>query len=280
MCFSCKHRKHNESSSNIEFALDSNSISVLYSELTFSIPSPNQTALLIKKNKQLFSSDILCPVKKTDTYTTSFKKALIMGIWGADLCYLNLYNQKELALPYFNNINKVIKELDITKPFEPGFLSRIENQFGNNDSLMIYLSELYQKCDEYLKYNEQNDVSSLIITGGWIESFYFLTNLYSQTKDKQIFALILYQKEVVNNLIKILEPFYNRTIEFKDLTDNLIDIAYEFDVIDMNNSIESINIDSFEKYSYVKNNAEYSISGQEFTNLTALSARLRDKFIN
>jgi len=277
--FSCKQRENSESSS-LEIAMDSATINVIYSNACFSIPSPNQTSLLIKKNYLKFTPELITPVNKTENYATSFNKAIILGIWGADISYLNLYNQKELALPYFRNIYTLLNELEISKPFQPEFFTKMEDNFGNNDSLMSYISELYRRCDEYLKYNERNDIGCLIITGGWIESFYFLTNLYTKTKDKQIFALILYQKEIIDNLIKILGPYYYKTDEYKNLTDDLANLAYEFDVIDIENSTEKTYLDSIRQYTFVKNNTKFIISGSQLTNLATLSSQLRYKYID
>ncbi|MEO0405221.1 MAG: hypothetical protein AAF193_10150, partial [Bacteroidota bacterium] len=57
----------------------------------FSIPSPVQTAILFKKLKVPYHSDILNSLDNAPTYTTRFQKALNLGVYGADLAYLSNY---------------------------------------------------------------------------------------------------------------------------------------------------------------------------------------------
>jgi hypothetical protein len=276
---SCRNEKHQNTSSGILVDMDSSYLKVKYAEAIFTIPSPNQTLILLKKTNTEFNPELLSSALKIEKYTTTFKKSLVLGILGADISYLYLYNQKEIALHYLDNIHNLLENLEITKPFQPVFFKKIEENFGNNDSVLIYLSELYQKCDEYLKYNDRNEIGTLIIAGGWIESFYILTKLYSKTNDKRLFTLILYQKEVLDNLIKILSPLYKKSAEYKGLIDDISNIAYAFDVVDTKESITDILSDTNQNITFVKNETKYILSGSQLEGLATLSLKLREKYI-
>src|SRR5687768_11415383 len=63
----------------------------------FSIPSPFQTATLIKNSGAPFNSSLLNPVGNKDNYSTNFHKALNLGIYGADMGYLTIYEKTDDA---------------------------------------------------------------------------------------------------------------------------------------------------------------------------------------
>jgi hypothetical protein len=276
---SCRSEKQQNISSGISMDMDSTNVKIKYSESIFTIPSPTQTLILLRNTNTEYNSELLSPITKSANYTTTFKKSLILGIWGADICYLNLYHQKEIALHYIDNIQNILNDLEITQPFKPNFFNKIEENFGNNDSIMNYLSELNRKCDEYLKYNDRGDIGALIITGGWMESFFILSKLYSQTNDKKLFTLILYQKEIINNLIQLLSPLYKKSAEYTALINDLTDIAYEFDVVDSNNSIYGILTDSTNNQTFIKNKTEFILTGSQLEGLYSKILKLRKKYI-
>ena len=59
-------------------------------------------------------------------------------------------------------------------------MKRFQGNMENRDSLLIMVSQLNSLSDEYLKENESEDVSALILYGGWVESLYFTTQLTAQ----------------------------------------------------------------------------------------------------
>ena len=61
----------------------------------FYIPSPVQTSLLMKKIAAPYSKDLLNDVSKAETYTTSFKQAVNIGVYGADLGYITANNKNQ-----------------------------------------------------------------------------------------------------------------------------------------------------------------------------------------
>jgi hypothetical protein len=275
---SCNSKKGNNMSDSPVLAVDSTNLKLKFSETVFSIPSPSLTLYLLKDCHLEFNPSVISPIQKTERYATTFRKSLIFGMWGADICYLNLYNQKDRAIHYFENLKVVMDELNISKSIPSSFLSGIEDNFGNNDSVLIMLSDLFRKSDEYLKFNDRQDVSSLIIAGGWIESISFLSKLYQQTRDKRIFTLMLYQKNVVDNLIKILSPLYKKTSEYTELIDDLTEIAYSFDVVDVNEVFTGV--DSVSNFYYIKNNTSYNLTGSNLDNFGKLIEKLRSKYLD
>ncbi len=73
----------------------------------FSIPSPLQTAMLIQKTGSAYDKSILNTKENMNQYATDFSKALNLGIYGADLGYVNMYSKTQDAISYLAAVKKL-----------------------------------------------------------------------------------------------------------------------------------------------------------------------------
>jgi len=277
--FSCDSQRKKTIVSVPAFENDSISLRLKYAETSFVVPSPNQASLLLKKSNIQFYDDLATPSVTLEKFTTTTKKSLALGIFGADLSYLNLFDQKEVAMKYLQNVQSLMSDLEIMPSIEKTTLKKIENNFGNNDSVLYYLSELYKSSDLFLKANDRRDICSLIVAGGWIESFYFLAEIYNRTHKDEIFTLILYQSDILDNLIKLLSPFYERSTEFTVLIDDLVNIAYEFDVVDKVQLTTKVETDTEHQFTKILNQARHLLTGSKLENLEKYATSLRNKIL-
>lgn len=276
---SCHSKTRNNQGSKETFEADSISLKLKYAEIKFVVPSPGQTALLLKKSNIGFYDDLITPSGSMLKFTTTTQKSLAMGVLGADLSYLNLYNQREACARYLQNVQSLMSDLQITLPIDKEAVKRLEANIGNNDSVLYYLGNLYRNADLYLKANDRRDICSLIIAGGWVESFYFLTQIYSKTPNEEIFTLILYQSDILDNLIRILSPFYEKSTEFRGLIDDLVNIAYEFDVVDKVQTTTKVETNTSQKLTTVYNQSGHLLTGSKLNKLSVLADNLRKKIL-
>ena len=96
------------SKNNTDSKTDSTSRKAKSLENEFTVPSPDQTVYLINKYNVEFDERLLCPLKDIESLNTTFDKSLIMGMWGADLSYLALHDQKEQCRKYLGKIIEMI----------------------------------------------------------------------------------------------------------------------------------------------------------------------------
>jgi hypothetical protein len=276
---SCSSDNRNGRYSAIPFETDSVSLKLKYAETSFIVPSPHQTSILLKKCNISYDDKLINSAGNIEKYTTTTKKSLALGVFGADLSYLNLYEQREHAVKFLQNIEVLMNELELGQALDKKIIKKIEANFGNNDSVLYYLSILYRDEDLCLKANDRRDVCSLIIAGGWIESFYFLTGLYSKTHKEEVFNLILFQSEILDNLIKLLSPYYDKSADFTDLIDDLVNIAYEFDVVDKIEPDIKSETDTILKKTIIYNKKKHILTGSRLENLARYATELRNKII-
>lgn len=199
----------------------------------FSIPSPIQMVSLIKSQDDVFNASVLTDASKVENFTTTFKRAINMGVYGADLGYATIYEKNLQAVVYLNSIDKLSTDLSISGAFDAELVQRFIDNGNNQDSMLVIMSEGYRKGDQFLKDNEQHDVASLILTGGWIESMYFATTSFEKTKDQEIANRIGEQKTALKTIIDLLTDF-NAEGTYTELIADLKDVQVDFDQIKFN----------------------------------------------
>ncbi len=263
--FSCGENQQGEQlEEKIMQTIDSNTSTIIkFDNTLFSMPSPYEIAYLVKKANITYNKDIINPYNKSSSYVTNFDKSLNLGVYGSNLGYLTLYEQNSDAIQYFSVIKILSQELNIENAFDKKTVNRIESNIGNKDSLMYIVSNSYRMADQYLKDNNRNDIGVLILAGGWIESTYILTQLAKQAKKTEILRRIAEQKRPLDNLIKLLSPYYNNSKEYSELTDQLIDLAYDFDGIDIKYTYEPPTIDEKNKLTIINSKSEILFSDQQ-----------------
>lgn len=196
----------------------------------FTIPSPVQTAFLIKEEGTAFNSELMNKAENGDSYTTSFKKALNMGVYGADMGYITLYENTDLSLKYLKTVRKIAGELDLSGAFNDELASRFSDNMGNQDSMLVFVNEAYKNADDYLKKNDKSNVAALVVVGGWVEAVHFAAQSAVETKNEKLIARVAEQKQALKNLIAMLKSLegYTEVEEYEDLTIELEDLLTHF----------------------------------------------------
>ena len=220
----------------------------------FSIPSPVQTAILLKQASGSFNAELINPAENADKYSTTYSRALNLGVYGADLGYATLFGQQKESMNYLKALQTLADGLSIAGAFDKSFAERFERNMNQQDSLLIIVQDAYRTGDKFLKNNKQKDISSLILAGGWIESMYFACQLNTLQPNPQIIERIGEQKQSLETLLSILSGYntdnmndalLNDLNEINDLFKE-VQFSYTFrePVTDASNHIITLNHDS------------------------------------
>jgi len=246
-----------------------------------SIPSPIQTSMLLKKSGAPYSKAILNVPANVSKYSTAVKKALNLGIYGADLGYVILYQQTQDAIGYLSTVKKLGDELGVSGAFSESLLKRFEKNMDKQDSLMSLSSEAFRSSDAYLKNNERLDASALIIAGGWIEGLYFTTQMVNgKVKDKTpLIQRIGEQKNTLDNLIKLLTPYYQQE-GYTEFIDALIDLAStEFDKVEVKYNYIKPTTDEVNKITTINSTTETVVTPEILKNISEKIAIIRNSLV-
>ncbi len=192
-------------------------------DIVQNISSPVEIAALIKAVGVPYSKEYLATTDYIDSYNTSFKKALGLGIYAADLGYQNMYNKTGSVIDYISTIKTLADGIRVGQFFDFTTLKRLATNNQNLDSLMTISVQNFNQMDQYLRENNRSNLSSLMVAGIWIESMYLLGEVVRRSPNAELSEKIGEQKIILSNLMLLLRN-YERDPKFKVLIDDLTEI--------------------------------------------------------
>ena len=185
-----------------------------------SVASPVEMAALVKGLGVQFSSKYLAPTDKVDELTTSYQKAFNLGIYGADLGYLNMYNKTANVIDYISAIKTLADGIRVGQFFDFTTLKRLAQNSQNLDSLMYLSVHSFNQMDQYLRDNNRSNLSALMVIGVWVEGLYLATQVAKEAPHPDLAERIGEQKIILEKLILIVKNFAKNK-QFKNLLDEL-----------------------------------------------------------
>ncbi len=279
---SCKQNKKSESTNldkALEVELDTTSKVIKFENSLFSLPSPYQLSVLIQQIGTEYNSELLNPAENQKLYTSLFKKSINLGIYGADLAYLNIYQQSPSAITYFSVIKMLAQDLGLSAAFSPTIFERIENNVDNKDSLLFIMSNTYRDVDFFLKENQRQKEGALVLAGGFVEAMHILTQLAVETKSQALIQRVGENKQPIENLIKILSPYYNESEDIGKLVDDLLDLATIFDAIEVTYTYKEPVTDPELKITHVHSISEIKLSDEVLNSIETKVENIRGLLI-
>ncbi len=217
---------------SLEIAADMQVSEEALDEIVQSVSSPIEMAALIMEIGTPFSLDYLATTDFVDRYNTSFQMAYSLGVFGADLGYLNIYNKNTQIVDYLTAINKLADGIRVGQFFDFATLKQLATSRESIDSLMYISVSSFNNIDSYLRENNRGHLSALMITGVWIEGMYLATQVANQTSNPILSERIGEQKLNLNNLFLILNPYKSQQ-QIADLLAQMNEIKDVFDQVEI-----------------------------------------------
>ncbi|MFQ3574850.1 MAG: hypothetical protein SNJ77_00275 [Cytophagales bacterium] len=195
-----------------------------------SIPSPIEMSVLIKEVGAKYSPSILNSTSNSQNYNTNAKRAMNMGIYGADLGYINIYNQKQDAITYLNSITGLAEDLKIGHFFDITTLKRMATNSSNLDSLLYISTSNFEYLNNYLQDQNRGNLSTFMLLGGWIEALHVATEVAKNNKSQKLIEKIGEQKVVLDQLM-LLFDIYKSDPSAAEISPFLKDLKASYDKV-------------------------------------------------
>ncbi len=176
-------------------------------DIVENLSSPVEMAALIKDLGVPYSNKYISPTNRVGDLTTGYQQALNLGIYAADLGYLNLYNKNTAVVDYLSAIKTLADQIKVGQFFDFTMLKRLATNSQNLDSLMYISVHSFNQMDNYLHSNNRTNLSTLIVTGVWLEGLYLGTQVYKVAPNKQLAERIGEQKLTLEQLVLILDKY-------------------------------------------------------------------------
>jgi len=250
-------------------------------DIVQNISSPVEMAALIKDLGVPFSNKYISSTVRVGNLNTSFQQALNLGIYAADLGYLNMYNKTSAVIDYLTAIKTLSDDIKVGQFFDFTTLKRLATNSKNLDSLMYISVHSFNEMDKFLHSNNRTNLSTLIVTGVWIEGLFLGTQVYKVAPNQQLAERIGEQKLTLEQLILILEKFqkdkqYTKLLEelmvIKDLYKPVV-IRYEKGEPEMIEENGMLTIVQHDK-------SIIDITPEQLTSITASVEQVRNRLLN
>ncbi|MBD98405.1 MAG: hypothetical protein CMO34_01065 [Verrucomicrobia bacterium] len=212
----------------------------------YELPSPMELSMLFKEEGIEYQNEKLHPVEKKDIYTISFKKAFNLGVYGADLSYAGLFGKHEDALMYFSAAQLLADDLGIGQTFKKKYILRLEAYPNDRDTLLAVISDFFIENDHYLRDKQNENISTYVLAGGWIEGMHLGANMLAENTDREgILKVISGQRNSLHNLILMLTRL-DDTRQVQHIINGIVELEKEFVNIPLtlNNTAVSVHSDT------------------------------------
>lgn len=190
----------------------------VFYEILKSIPSPIETSALLQSIDAKYSESYLHDPDLAENYSTPGKQAINLGIYGADLGYVNMYEEMYTSISYLKVVKSLADELRIGQFFDFNTLKRMSSNRKNLDSLLYISQKGFEEMNGYLQEQKRGKISTLLLVGGWLEGVYIASQVNKNYPNEELFELIGEQKVALDEIIILVSAFKNDP-SFKNLND-------------------------------------------------------------
>ncbi len=249
----------------------------------YSLPSPLETAMLIKRAGVVYNEEILNPIDNISKYTTNRQMALNLGIYSADLSYASLFDQTQSSLKYMANSKKLAEGLGIMDAIDENTIKRLEENMNNRDVVMDIISESFMNSNAYLTENDRPALAVMVLVGGWVEGLHIATTLsnISDDNNQKLIEKIIYQKLSLYTVLNLMETYKGSNEDINELYSKMNELRVIFDKVKIvNTSNIEAQTDPEKRLTTIKAESETFMSKEVFESLCKKVKEIRSQFIS
>jgi DNA-directed RNA polymerase subunit F len=189
-----------------------------------------------------------------------------------------MYNQTQDALSYLAAVKTLADKLGVSAAFDQQTMTRIKDNISIKDSMLVLVGVAYRASDAYLKTNKRTEISSLILTGGWLESMHFSIMAYNKKPTDEIKYRIAEQKQALTSLIKLISS--HNMPDATDLLKELQSLDKIYETVISKYTFVEPTTDEIKKITYINSTTEITINKEQLEKIGEIVASIREKIIN
>ncbi|MGM0463605.1 MAG: hypothetical protein ACQEQW_03000 [Bacteroidota bacterium] len=249
-------------------------------KIFYSLPSPLESAMLIKSAGARFNEDLLNPTSNTSRYATNKQKALNLGIYTCDLSFSSLYDQTQLVIEYMTAAKEMADGLGILDAINEETINRLEENVNNRDVIMDIVSETFLNSNSYLEENEQPAIASIVLVGGWVEGLYIATQLVDMDEfdSDKLVGRIIDQKLSIDIMLQLLKDNKDHPA-IPDIVGQMEELKAVFDKINIKTTDVKPEIDESTNVTVLKSTVETDMTPEVFMELSQKVEEIRSSYV-
>ena len=251
-------------------------------DIVQNIGSPVEIAAIMQALQVPFSAEYLASTRGADRLATNYQKAVMLGIYGADLGYLNIYEKTGNSVDVLSTIKRLADGLRVGQFFDFETIKRLSVSKSNLDSLLFLSVSSYNKIDRYLRDNGRGSVSALMIAGVWIEGQYLATQVVTNYPDRVLRNRIGEQKIVLGDLLMLLRPYRQSSAEYGSLYDMMEQITEAYSPVSISYRLaEPETVEQDGRLVMIQHEESIvEMSDEQLAEITGISKEVRNKLIS
>ena len=213
ICFTCLTSCKDKTTAKQQKKVMKEQVKVIENQIETNVYPLPTSAEVIKMLTELevgYIIGISNPVASTKKYFSSSRRAINVGVFGADLSYATLYNIQQEVINYMDAIRLLANELNMSKIYNEELYTKIKQNFDNKDELVKILTSAFNDTYAYLNDNDQQPLALLVVGGAWVEGMYLTTHVSEAAYQVAgISKVLLEQKKSFDLFLEITKPYAN-----------------------------------------------------------------------
>jgi len=195
-------------------------------EFVYPLPTSFEVIEMINDLEIGYDIGISNLTENADKYFIEAKKAINLGVYGADLAYASTYQMKQEVMLFLETSRKLADDLGIASIYNEELISEVENSIDNKDELVELITNSFYDIYSQLNQNGKANLALLGVAGSWVESLFIATQVSANAYHNIGLVKIIHEQkhslgilmnilndnkgdEKIDKMIKELIPLYN-----------------------------------------------------------------------
>lgn len=246
------------------------------------IPSPLEISVLLKESGSKYSPEMLNSSNNLPKYNSNYKKALNLGIYGADLGYTNVFGRNSDGLKYIASIKSLADELNIGQFFDVETIGRLATNSKNLDSLLLITTMNFNHINHYLQSQSRDNLSVLLLTGGWLEAMQITCQTAAKNPGNAELREKVGEQKIVLEEILLLYSFYKDDANMAGLLADLEQLKAAYDKVEISYTYKEPTMQIIDGVAVIKDNSTtiINITPENVEEIKNVTNSIREKIIS
>ncbi len=249
-------------------------------QIFYSLPSPLETAMLVRSAGAEYDAEILNSVDNAGSYTGQKKMALNLGIYTCDLSFASLYDQTQASISYMNAAKQMADGLGILDAISDETIERLEENVNNREVLLDIVSETFMNSSSDLEETGRPAVAAIVLVGGWMEGLYIATELVNKGtyEENKLVERITDQKLSIDIVLKLLEENQDNS-DVAAIMAEVQELKSIFDKVQIRTTPVEPEVDPETNVTTLKSESTTNMTPEIFAELSEKVKSLRNSYI-
>jgi hypothetical protein len=180
-----------------------------------------------------------------------------------------------------SSIKSIANDLNIGQFFDLETIGKLAANSNNLDSLLMITTQNFNQINHYLQSQGRDNLSVLLLTGGWLEAMHITCQAAIKKPSKELFEKIGEQKIILEQIL-LLFSFYSDDSSMVELVQELDQLKVAYEKITISYTYKESTMEIVNGVAVIKDNSTTSINITEenVAEIRTITNSIRTKIIS